>query len=189
MRALVSDLLEFSRVSSKGKPFAAVDLNEVATGVVSDLETRLAETGGRVESLDLPTIASDAIQMRQLLQNLIGNALGFSRKDVAPVVRVSAEIIDGLEANDDHQSGGVCRISVADNGIGFDEKYLDRIFAIFQRLQGRGEYEGTGIGLAICRRIVERHGGTITARSTPGAGSTFLITLPLGRKVGDGDGS
>ncbi len=180
MASLISDLLSLSRLSSKGQPFVPVDLNEVIAGVVSDLEARLAETGGRVEIPTLPMVASDAVQMRQLLQNLIGNGLKFHKKDVAPIITVSAEIIDsGLDANGRAQPGGTCRISVADNGIGFDEKYLDRVFTIFQRLHGRGEYAGTGIGLAICRRIAERHGGAITARSQPGHGSTFVVTLPL----------
>ena len=168
MAVLVSDLLEISTISSKKRPFVPVDLNEVVAGVLLDLETRLAETRGRVEVLDLPTITSDPLQMRRLLQNLIGNALKFHRKGDAPVVRISAEIAEG-----------VCRLSVADNGIGFDEKYLDTVFAMFQRLHGRGEFEGTGMGLAICRRIVERHGGTITARSKLGQGATFIVTLPI----------
>jgi len=179
MTSLVADLLEFSRVSSKGKGFSPVNLNEVISGVVSDLETRLSQTGGRVEILDLPTVASDPIQMRQLLQNLIGNALKFHRKHEPPVVRVSAEIIGAVDEGGRGMTGGVCRLSVADNGIGFDEKYLDRVFTIFHRLHGRGEYEGNGIGLAICRRIAERHGGAITAHSTPGNGATFIVTLPL----------
>ncbi len=188
MAALVSDLLEFSRISSKGRAFVPVDLNEVARDVVVDLEARLAETHGRVEISELPTVASDSIQMRQLLQNLIGNALKFHRTDVAPIVRVSAEILDTVGANGRIQPAASCRISVADNGIGFDEKYLDRVFTIFQRLHGRGVYEGTGIGLAICRKIVERHGGSITARSHVGEGTTFVVTLPLQQKNGGGNG-
>jgi PAS domain S-box-containing protein len=183
MTTLVADLLEFSRVSSKGKAFGPVNLNEVIAGVVSDLEVRLAQTGGRVEILELPTVASDSLQMRQLLQNLIGNALKFHRGDTPPVVRVSAEILAAPEG-DGGVSGGTCRLSVADNGIGFDEKYLDRVFTIFQRLHGRGEYEGNGIGLAVCRKIVERHGGTITATSALGKGSTFIVTLPLLQSTG-----
>jgi PAS domain S-box-containing protein len=188
MTTLVADLLAFSRVSSKGKPFSPVDLNEVITGVVSDLEARLAQTGGHVEILRLPIVASDSIQMRQLLQNLIGNALKFHRKGTPPVVRVSAEIIDAVDEQGRVTPDGMCRLSVADNGIGFDEKYLDRVFTIFQRLHGRGEYEGNGIGLAVCRRIVERHGGTITAHSTLGKGATFIVTLPLLQQTGDSHG-
>ncbi len=178
MTTLVNDLLEFSRVSSKGKRFVPVDLNEVVQGVISDLEARFVQTGGRAEVLHLPTVASDPIQMRQLLQNLIGNALKFHRRGETPVVRVSAELVTDADAAG-ALPGGSCRISVSDNGIGFDEKYLDRVFTIFQRLHGRSDYEGTGIGLAICRKIVERHSGTITARSAPGQGATFIVTLPL----------
>jgi PAS domain S-box-containing protein len=183
MTTLVADLLELSRLTSKGKPFVPVDLNVVAAEVLSDLESRVTDSGGRVEILELPTVSSDPVQMRQLLQNLIGNALKFHRPGETPVVRVSAEVHRVVDTNGRVQPGGTCLLSVADNGIGFDEKYLDRVFTIFQRLHGRGEYEGTGIGLAICRKIAERHGGTITARSAPGRGSTFLVSLPLLRTV------
>jgi PAS domain S-box-containing protein len=187
MRTLVDDLLEFSRFSAKGKPFFQVDLNEVAAGVVSDLEARREETGGVVEVGPLPIVFSDRVQMRQLLQNLIGNALKFHRKGKAPLVRVSAEVIEGApDASGRTSPGGNVCLRVADNGIGFDEKYLDRVFKIFQRLHGRGEYDGSGIGLAICRKIAERHGGTITAQSKPGEGATFIVTLPLAQKAQGG---
>src|SRR5450432_15308 len=179
MAVLVSDLLEISTLSSKGRPFVPVDLNFIVADVVSDLETRLAQTGGKVEVERLFIVATAPVQMRQLFQNLIGNALKFHRKDAAPVVHVSAAIVDNREITGRGGEGSTCRVSVADNGIGFDEKYLDRVFTIFQRLHGRGEYEGTGIGLAICRKIVERHGGTITARSQLGQGATFIASLPM----------
>ena len=115
--------------------------------------------------------------MRQLLQNLIGNALKFHKPDMAPVIRIDSRRTGEIDAN----GADLWQISVADNGIGFEEKYLDRIFKIFQRLHERHLYEGAGMGLAICRRIVERHGGTITARSTPGEGATFIITIPSRR--------
>ena len=182
MTTLVADLLEFSRVSSKGKPFIPVDLNEVIAGVVSDLEARFVQTGGHAEILHLPTVASDPIQMRQLLQNLLGNALKFHKRHETPVVRISAEISHDVDSSGSPQASGTCRILVTDNGIGFDEKYAERIFTMFERLHGRGKYEGTGIGLAICRRIAERHGGTIVAQSTPGEGSTFIVTLPVRQK-------
>lgn len=169
MHVLINDLLTFSRVTTKARPFVPVDLNRIAREVLEDLEARLRQTGGRVEIGALPTVEADPLQMRQLLQNLIGNALKFHRADVPPVVKLSAE-----NSNNNH-----CRLLVADNGIGFEEKYLDRIFTPFQRLHSRGEYEGTGMGLAVCRKIVERHGGHITARSTPGAGATFIVLLPL----------
>ena len=178
MSVLIEDLFAFSRVTTKAKPFVAVNLNKIAGEVVSDLEARVEQTGGRVEIGDLPVIDADPTQMRQLLQNLIANALKFRRPGVPPEVKVSARPGTG-------GPGGQCQLFVADNGIGFDEKYLDRIFIIFQRLHGRNEYEGTGIGLAICRKIVERHGGTITAKSAPGHGATFIINLPLHQIKGE----
>ncbi len=173
MHTLINDLLTFSRVTSKAQPFVPVDLEQVTHEVLSDLEIRVNEAGGRVEVGDLPTLEADPLQMRQLLQNLLGNALKFRRDGVPPVVRLSAAEAGG------NGSGPACRLVVEDNGIGFDVKYLDRIFTPFQRLHGRSEYEGTGMGLAVCRRIVERHGGAITAESTPGEGTRFLVTLPM----------
>jgi len=172
MQILISDLLRFSRVTTQAQPFTQVDLSQIAGEVVTDLETRIDASGGRVEVGPLPTIDADATQMRQLIQNLIANALKFRDPDTAPVVRLEAEIDGGAN---------VCKLLVRDNGIGFDEKYLDRIFNVFQRLHTRGTYEGTGIGLAVCRKIAERHGGSITAQSAPGKGSTFIVTLPLRR--------
>jgi signal transduction histidine kinase len=158
---------------SREQPFEQVSLDKLAREVISDLEVLIEKTGGKVEIGPLPVVEADPTQMRQLLQNLIGNALKFHRPDQPPVVTLSSEISSSANG-----APALCQISVADNGIGFDEKYLDRIFAVFQRLHGRSEYEGTGVGLAICRKIVERHGWTITARSEPGAGATFIITLP-----------
>lgn len=179
MQTLIQDLLTFSRVTTKAQPFTPVDLNTVAREVLNDLEARIEQTGGRVELDRLPTIDADPLQMRQLLQNLIGNALKFHRPDVPPVIRVGGEIINPeWAANNGADGGGLARLTFADNGIGFDEKYLDRIFTPFQRLHARSEYEGTGMGLAVCRKIVERHGGQITAQSQPGQGATFFITLP-----------
>ncbi len=175
MRRLIEDLLSLSRVTTKGQPFTPVDLTAVAEGVLSDLEERVAETGGSVTVAPLPTIDADPTQMRQLVQNLVGNALKFHRPDVPPVIALRAEVIPATDGTGDWP---LCRLSVADNGIGFDEKYLDRIFEVFQRLHGRQEYEGTGVGLAVCRKIAERHGGTITAHSTPGVGTTFVVSLP-----------
>ncbi|HEV3468033.1 MAG TPA: ATP-binding protein [Pyrinomonadaceae bacterium] len=180
MQTLINDLLTFSRVTTKAQPFVAVDLREVAGGVVSDLEARVERSGGRVEMGEMLTLEADPLQMRQLLQNLIGNALKFHRPGEPPLVRVWCERAASV-------AGDLCRIHVADNGIGFDEKYLDRIFTVFQRLHGRQAYEGTGVGLAVCRRIAERHGGSITAASQPGRGSTFLVTLPVTQHRGERD--
>jgi signal transduction histidine kinase len=178
MRQLINDLLTYSRVTSKANPFSPVALGEVAAEVISDLQVRIEETGGTVQVGPMPVIDADATQMRQLFQNLIANALKFRHKDTAPVVRVSARLFTP-PASSGEPAGEMCEITIADNGIGFDEKYVDRIFAIFQRLHGRTEYEGTGIGLATCRKLVERHGGTITARSVPGQGATFIALLPV----------
>lgn len=177
MQALIQDLLNYSRVTTKAEPFSPVDLSSLIQEVVTDLEMRIEKARGRVEVENLSNLEADPNQMRQLFQNLISNALKFRREE-KPVIRVYGQ----------QKSSGEARyqIFVEDNGIGFDEKYLDRIFVPFQRLHGRGIYEGTGIGLAICRKIVERHGGSITAKSTPGKGSTFIVTLPMKQpKEGD----
>ncbi len=176
MRVLIEDLLTFSRVTTKALPFSTIDLNLIARETVDDLEARIQSTGGRVEVSELPKLEADPRQMHQLFQNLIANALKFHKPDELPVVRVEAEI---KEYGGEEFEGPVCVLTVADNGIGFDEKYLDRIFTVFQRLHGKSEYEGTGIGLAVVRKIVERHGGTITAHSQIGEGATFIVTLPL----------
>lgn len=183
MQNLINDLLALSRVATKGQPFVPVALPQVASEVVSDLETLIEETRGRVEVGDLPTIEADPLQMRQLLQNLIGNGLKFHRAEESPVIKVY-QLFDADSDPLDHENTR-SQIFVEDNGIGFDEKYLERIFQPFQRLHGRNEYQGTGIGLTICQRIVERHGGSITARSQPGRGTTFIITLPVHQKKGD----
>jgi PAS domain S-box-containing protein len=180
MRTLIDDLLSFSRVSTKVQPFAPVDLGEIVRDVLSDLDARLAQTGGRVDVGELPTVAADPLQMRQLFQNLIANALKFARPGVAPLVAVGAVPWAAVptDADPPPPPGEGYRVTVADNGIGFDQGYVDRVFEVFQRLHGRGEYEGTGIGLAIVRKIVQRHGGEITARSREGHGATFIIDLP-----------
>jgi PAS domain S-box-containing protein len=175
MQVLINDLLTFSRVTTKAQPFVPVDLGEVAREVAHDLEVRAHDAGGEIVIGALPAIEADPLQMRQLLQNLAGNGLKFHRDGVPPVVEIAGEVEDGR-----------ARITVADNGIGFEEKYAERIFTMFERLHGRGKYEGTGIGLAICRKIVERHGGEIAARSTPGQGSTFVVTLPVKHEVTGG---
>ena len=170
MRRLIDDLLAFSRVSSKARPFTQVDLSVVAREVLTDLETAIEQSGTTVTLGELPVLEADATQMRQLLQNLVGNALKFRREGVPPIISLHGTVEPRSQR---------CELVVEDNGIGFEEKFAERIFNVFQRLHGRGQYEGTGIGLAICRKITERHGGSIRARSTPGAGSAFFVTLPL----------
>ncbi|MGV9011840.1 MAG: sensor histidine kinase [Flavobacteriales bacterium] len=178
MRRLIDDLLSFSRIATKAQPFIHADLNDILTEVVSDLEGRIQQTGGHVEAGEMPSIEADPMQMQQLLQNLIGNGLKFNRPGVVPTVWVQGRLL-GKEHGGTGHDIPMCELTVRDNGIGFEEIYLDRIFNVFQRLHGRNEYEGTGMGLAICRKIVERHGGTITATSVLGEGSTFVVQLPI----------
>lgn len=194
MRRLIDDLLTFSRVISRTEPFATVDLSTIVKEVLGDLEVSVEKSGAMVEVGELPTIEADSVQMRQLLQNLIGNALKFQPPGGKPVVSIRGRIISQSTANgqtthltrkaENVVSGEdqVCELIVQDNGIGFEEKYLEKIFAVFQRLHGRQEYEGTGIGLAVCRRIMDRHGGKITAHSKPGEGATFVVILPVNHK-------
>src|SRR5262249_25939087 len=128
----------------------------------------------------LPTIEADATQMRQLLQNLMGNALKFRRPDIPPVVQVESAMLGSSDGDSEAEARGTwCQLTVADNGIGFDETYRERIFEVFQRLHNRSEYEGTGMGLAICRKIAESHRGTISAKGLPGQGATFIVNLPI----------
>jgi PAS domain S-box-containing protein len=184
MQVLINDLLSFSRVTTKAQPLVKVDLARTAREVVEDLEARIEMTKGRVELGQLPVIDAEPLQMRQLIQNLIGNALKFRLPDVPPVVKLDAKIYSGVLPQDqDSQPQQLCELTVSDNGIGFDEKYLDRIFNVFQRLHTRNEYEGTGMGLAIARKIVVYHGGTVTAKSAPGKGATFIVTLPAAHQT------
>jgi light-regulated signal transduction histidine kinase (bacteriophytochrome) len=179
MQNLISDLLDLARVNSRGRELVAIDLDAIAAGVVGDLEARIAEVGAHVEIEQLPVVLGDRVQLGQVLQNLLSNALKFHRADEPLRVRVSAQTV----------SDGTCVISVEDNGIGFDEKYAERIFGTFQRLHGRSEYEGTGIGLSIARKIAWRHDGDITATGVPGHGATFRLTLPLAPAIATGPGA
>jgi signal transduction histidine kinase len=166
MQALINDLLAFSRVGTKARPFAPTDCNAIVRTVLADLQMAIEDCGAHVEVGALPTVMGDATQLPQLFHNLLSNAIKF-RRDVAPLVQVRAE-----------PDGGSWRFTISDNGIGIAAEYFERIFIIFQRLHARSRYEGTGIGLAICKKIVERHGGQIEVQSTLGEGSTFAFTLP-----------
>lgn len=183
MQTLIDDLLAYSRVTTRGENFVPVDLNLLMTTIVDDLAARLESSGGHVHWEGMPTIKGDATQLRQLFQNLVANALKFRRPDLAPIVQISAEPIQLSAGNDGWQ------ISVADNGIGFAPEHAERIFAPFQRLHGRSEYEGSGIGLAIVRRIVERHGGHISAISALSKGANFVLQLPTTPPASESDGA
>ena len=179
MHSLITGLLSLSRVTTQGRDFEMVDLGKVVAETVTDLDVQLEQCGGRVDVGGLPTVQADAMQMRQLFQNLIGNALKFRRPEEPPVVTVTARPERGKSPRPGIPPTDLVRIMVEDNGIGFDPKDAGRIFNVFQRLHPREVYDGTGIGLSICRKIVERHGGTITAQGTPGLGAKFCILLPM----------
>lgn len=166
MQQLIQDLLVFSRIGTRGRPFEPTDCNEVVQVTLQNLQVAIREANAQVHCETLPTVMADRMQLVQLFQNLIGNAIKF-RGPEPPQVSLGAKR---------HDDGWL--FHVRDNGIGIAPEYAQRIFVIFQRLHGRGEYPGTGIGLALCRKIVERHGGRIWVESQPGAGSTFLFTLP-----------
>jgi light-regulated signal transduction histidine kinase (bacteriophytochrome) len=166
MQRLINDLLTFSRLTTRAHPFQPTDCNQVVREVVEMLHPVLEETGGRVIPEPLPTVLADGSQILQLFQNLIGNALKF-RDHKPPEVRISAERAD---------KGWL--FSVRDNGIGIDPQYGERIFLIFQRLHTVDQYPGTGIGLAICKKIVERHGGQIWVESKAGEGAVFKFLIP-----------
>ncbi|WP_192821845.1 PAS domain S-box protein [Rufibacter sp. LB8] len=176
MQNLINDLLAFSRVTTKSKPFVRVNLDQILSEVLSDLEVTIEKTGTQIIRSPLPEIEAEPTQMRQLFQNLISNAMKFRKEDVAPIIKITARLTQRQAHLTATPGDEKVEIEIQDNGIGFHEKYLDRIFNIFQRLDGQ-KYEGSGIGLAICRKIAIRHGGDITARSQPGLGTQFFITL------------
>ena len=213
MQTLIGDLLNLSRISTRSQAFVPVDLQQIVAEVLKDLETSIEAQGGTIIVDTLPIVVADTVQMRQIFQNLIGNALRFHKPDSRPLIhigtqsvereamrheRLDGEIVEGEaigsegKASEIKEKSSIAQtmhtIFVADQGIGFDEKYLNRIFQPFQRLHGASQYEGTGMGLAICRRIIERHGGNITARSQPGQGATFIFSLPAVQPTGEETG-
>ena len=179
MTKLINDLLTFTRLSVSGVP-EPIDLNNIIGEVLSDLELSINEKQARIDISDLPQIDGVPGQLRQVFQNLISNALKFTRKDEKPHVKIRSEIIDKCSFDTEPvTTGDYCRIEIKDNGIGFDNQYAEKIFTIFQRLHSREKYDGTGIGLAITKKIIEKHDGIIKAESKEGEGATFTIVLPL----------
>lgn len=167
MQNLINDLLEFSRLSNPVPKFSRIDLNAISNEVISDMEITIEKTGALITVEKLPVISGNPTQIRQLFQNLISNAIKFTKEGENPILKIYAK-----------RSGKMIDIFFEDNGIGFDEKYVDRIFTIFQRLENR-KYTGTGIGLAICKKIALFHQGNITASSSPDQGSVFKVSLPV----------
>jgi PAS domain S-box-containing protein len=175
MQSLITQLLAYARLGKIEPQLADVNMAVIGAEVLEDLEARIEQTGGRVELEALPRVRADATQLRQLLQNLIGNALKFARPGERPHVRVSCRPMAAVNSTGEQR----CEIAVTDNGIGFDQSEADRIFQAFYRLHTRQQYEGTGLGLAICQKIVQRHGGVIRAVSTPGVGTAIIFTMAL----------
>lgn len=174
MHDMIHNLLLYSRVGRQGQPFKPTDLNAVVNQVIMELDDQIEEKQAAIQVDDLMTLEADALQLHQLFQNLLNNSLKYHREGVPPVIKISCKLL-----KEAWRKIHLCQITVEDNGIGFEDKDVDRIFGLFTRLHGRSEYDGTGIGLAICRRIVERHNGSITATGRPHKGATFIISLPL----------
>ncbi|ABI65073.1 MULTISPECIES: ATP-binding protein [Maricaulis] len=172
MRRLIDDLLSYSRVNSKTTNFLAVDLSAVVADVLSDLEPRINAEEAKIRVSDLPAIEADPGQMHQLFLNLLANALKFRRPGVLPSISIEGSVEVG-------ENGAMARIAVADNGVGFEPRHAERIFGMFERLHGRDEFDGTGVGLATCRKIAERHAGELTAWGEPDAGAVFTLLLPV----------
>lgn len=173
MRTLIEDLLTYSRVTTHARPFEAVDLNEVLRDVLDILSERIAEVGGEIAADRLPVVQADPRQMLELFQNLLANAVKYHREGVPPRIRLLSRTVTSANG------APSVVVEVTDNGIGFEEQYRERIFGIFQRLHGRRVFDGNGVGLAVCRKIAERHGGSIVAEGRPGEGATFAVTLPI----------
>ncbi|RPJ06760.1 MAG: hypothetical protein EHM28_09455 [Spirochaetaceae bacterium] len=171
MQTLIKELLAYSRVTTKAAPFVEVNLLQIVNEVLSDLEIQIEKTSGLVEVGSLPNIEADSTQMRQLFQNLIGNALKFHKENESPIIKIYSSISD--------EASNKCELVIADNGIGIENKNIPRLFGLFQCLHERDKYEGNGIGLAICNKIVEQHNGNITVESKPGVGTKFIIMLPV----------
>ena len=179
MRSLINDLLSYSRLAEPPR-FNTCNLNQLVQETMADLEVAIKEKEAVLQISHLPVIEAIPDQMRQLFQNLVSNALKFSKKDTPPVIKIWSELIDqrSLTAGSSGK-GAWCRIYISDNGIGFNEMYLDKIFHMFQRLHGKDEYHGTGIGLTIVKKIIQKHNGLISAESREGQGATFMLVLPL----------
>jgi two-component system, chemotaxis family, CheB/CheR fusion protein len=186
MQTLIEDLLQYARLDRRPDARSFTNLSTVVVGVLQDLDASIQQTGARVSVAgDLGCIPADPMRMRQMMQNLISNAIKFSRPGYPPEILIDSRLITNGQISDNQDTVVMREITVRDNGIGFEEKYLDRIFGMFQRLNPRHAYTGTGVGLAVCRKIAEQHGGRITAHSQPGEGSTFIVTLPVQQRKAD----
>ncbi len=185
MQELLDAWLKFSHITTRAQPFSTVDLHRITREVIGEFQGEIEALKGRVEVVGLSTIEADAQQMRQLIRNLVQNAMKFHKKDQQPMIKIQGRIMKtgNRLLSEFSQPYQFMEITVSDNGIGFDEKYSTKIFSVFQRLHSRAEYHGTGIGLSICQKIVERHGGYIRVKSRPGEGTQFVVTLPVKQTI------
>lgn len=183
MQALITDILDFSKLSAEKVPFIDCNLNTLLDDVLIELAEEMREKNALVQIDTLPSLQVNPGLMKPLFQNLINNALKYSKKDIPPVVKIRAELSTDINGkNRDNLISKYCRIYIEDNGIGFDQKYAEEIFGMFKRLHRNTEFEGTGIGLALCKKIVEQHNGFISARSRSNEGATFIVSLPVDRR-------
>ena len=180
MRLLINDLLEFSRISKSTQPFTQVNLNFILQQVKNELEITIDESNTQIQSQPLPTINASVQQMKQLFINLIGNSIKFRKAYIRPIVLLDASVLTNKELEQHDLLPGInyVKLQFTDNGIGFDSNYAEKIFQIFQRLHGKSEFPGSGIGLAICKKIVDHHKGKIFAENIPGCGARFTVILP-----------
>lgn len=176
MSDLISDLLDFSRLSTRPQAFEPVDLNRVAQQALSQFKNQIESSNTHIELNKLGVVQGDAAQLRQMMAQLISNSIKFRREGVQPILSIGGKIVYDNDAN--HHRIRMYEMCIEDNGIGIEERFLERIFVVFERLHGRSQYEGTGIGLAICKKIAERHGGRIGVESEFGKGSKFFVRLP-----------
>ena len=180
MQALIKDILEFSKVSSDKNNFVNTDLNVVVEEVLADIDPEVQDKKAKINFKGLPSLDVNPGLMRPLFSNLIGNAIKYRKKDVDPIINIYADQKETVpNGSIDAGNRKFCRIYVEDNGIGFDQKYAEQIFNMFVRLHGNSEYEGTGIGLALCKQIVDKHEGFISVLSKENSGSTFIVSLPI----------
>ena len=182
MSTLIKDLLTFSRISTRQETITPVPLSQLIRSVLTDLDLTIQESGAGIDVDPLPTVTGNLSQLGQLFQNLVSNALKFHRTNVAPLIQIRAHTVVATALpptiKPSRLATAYYRIDVIDNGIGFEQKYVDRIFQVFQRLHNKNQYAGTGIGLAICEKVAANHGGAITAHSEVGKGATFSVYLP-----------
>jgi light-regulated signal transduction histidine kinase (bacteriophytochrome) len=184
MQQLIEGLLLYSRIDAPSSRDASISLQQIVQEILSDLGAQIEELRAEVHVGDLPVIHGDALHIRQLLQNLIGNALKFHKQGIAPVIHMTGKTIQDRRHTGTGKAGNLCQIEIHDQGIGISTKHLDKIFGMFKRLHRKDEYEGTGLGLAVCQRITDQCGGAISVRSTVGKGTTFTVTLPAWGKSG-----